>query len=345
MKPLDELLIAWRDGSISAEELKELERLLAEPGAREQLFEEFLMTSTIAESLKVATTAPSSHTKPPIQVRRPIRRIVLWASAAAVLIAAAGLSIYWLNQPRSSFEIVAGSALVDQKKNGPIGENSVVACAGDVPVTVRFPDGSAMELAPSGTTVMHRRSVDLNAGKARFKVQKDPQGQEPFNVRTSVGTVTVKGTEFTVELQPQHSQGESNMKTSAIIMAVAVLAGSVSVEYDGSHYALDMGQSRAFGEEKPTATASLPEGLKGFKGTVNGTVVRVDKESIVVKSTAMVKLGAKDGEVTLITKDIKDMPEIKADDQVYVLASEVDGKLVATKVIKPKSNKKTSVEK
>lgn len=127
------------------------------------------------------------------------------------------------------------------------------------------------------------------------------------------------------------------MKGAAIIMAVTVLTGTVSVEFDGSHYALSMGQSRAFGEDKET-TAALPEGLKGFKGTVNGQVVSVDKDSFVLKMTST-KAGLNEKEVVVVTKDVKDMPELQAKDSVYAMVSEVEGKLVATKVIKAKSTK------
>lgn len=350
MKSIDELLIAWRDESITAAELKELERLLAEPGARERLFEEFLTTATIAEALKVDTASPKVRDLKQRPAARPAPRFRWWpgAVAAAVMLATA-IYFYATSQAPSGFQIVAGSALVDQKKDGPIGENSVVECEGSNSATIRFPDGSTMDLAASSSSVLHRRSVDLKAGKASFQIQKVQNVADAFSVKTAVGSVTVVGTKFSVELQPKgkNTQGGTEMR-SAIVMAVAVLAGSVSVEFNGSHYALAMGQSRAFGADTDAAPAvanndtkpTLPAELKGFNSGINGQVVSVSKDSIVLKlgpSSKKEYADLKDKEVVLITKDVKNLPELKAGDKVYGSAAEVDGQLVAKSLAKLKA--------
>ena len=353
MKSIDELLIAWRDETITAAELKELERLLAEPGARERLFEEFLTTATIAEALKVETSAPAIR-----RVSQPRKswwiapRLLLGAAAAVLLLIAGAIYLNSQSQPQPQaqasapreFQIVAGSALVDQKKDGPISENSVVACEGNDSATIRFPDGSTMDLAPSSSTVLHRRSVELKAGKASFEIQKVQQAADAFSVKTEVGSVTVVGTKFSVELQPQrqNTQGGTKVKRAALILAVSVLAGSVRVDYDGSHYVLAMGQSQAFGEDKDTPPA-LPEALKGFSGTMNGEVVKVGKDSIVLKlhpgNVQFQKLGVGGKEVTINIKDVQNPPELQANDGVYATVSEANGQLNATKLIKTKSSK------
>src|SRR5437868_5789259 len=127
MKSIDELLIAWRDGSITPEESKELERLLAEPGGRESLFDDFMMTATITEALRIDARSP--------EVQRDQQRSTSWwrraripVAAAAVVLLLAGVAIYFRFTTRAprGFEIVAGSALVDQKEDGPIREKSNV---------------------------------------------------------------------------------------------------------------------------------------------------------------------------------------------------------------------------
>jgi len=128
MKPIDELLIAWRDESITAAELKELEQLLAEPGARERLFEEFLVTATIAEALKVATASP--QVRPDPQHREPAKRsasrFVLWAAAAVLLLIAGATYLSLTSRTPRDSKTVAKPAPVDQKKDGPITEKPVV---------------------------------------------------------------------------------------------------------------------------------------------------------------------------------------------------------------------------
>jgi ferric-dicitrate binding protein FerR (iron transport regulator) len=341
MKSIDELLIAWRDETITAEELKELERLLAEPGAREQLFDEFLTTAAITEALTVEAKAKTELQPRQPKSKWPVSRFLPWAAAAVVLLAAGAAYFISTAPSASSFQIVAGVAMVDQKKNGPIVENSLVESEAGDSATIRFPDGSSMELAPASSSVVHRRSVDLKAGKASFDVQhvQNAHGNaDAFSVKTPVGTVTVSGTKFTVELKPkgQSSSEGTQTKSSAVVLAVSVEAGSVSVNYDGTNHVLSMGQSQAFGADDAPA---LPPALKGFNGTVNGVVVRVGKDSIVVMSTALVKMGVKKGEVEVIVKDVKDLPELKVNNLVYATVSEVDGHLVATKVIKGKSSK------
>jgi hypothetical protein len=134
---------------------------------------------------------------------------------------------------------------------------------------------------------------------------------------------------------------------SAIVMAVAVLAGSVSVDFNGSNFVLAMGQSKVFGAdaEAPTvakndAKPTLPPELKGFNSGLNGHVVSVNKDSIVLKlgpSSKSEYAGLKDKEVVLIVKDVKNLPELKAGDQVYGAAAEVDGQLVAKALYKAKA--------
>ncbi len=352
MKSLDELLLAWRDESITADELKELERLLAEPANRERLYDEFVGTATLVEALKVSAAAPElPRSAPPRVTPLPARRYLAW-SAAAVLLFCAGATYFYLAnmavKPHGGFELVSGSALVNEKRDGSISDSSVVACDAGNAATIRFPDGSMMDLASSSSSILHSRSVELKSGKASFQIQKAPDAEHAFRVSTEVGLITVLGTQFSVELQPkgQNTQGETTMKRAAMIMAVSVLAGSVSVDFNGSRSVLTMGQSQAFGDDKDAAPAvaatpaTLPTELKGYSGTMNGSVVKAGTDSIVLKlSIAFKKMGLNDKEVDVVVKDVKDLPELKAGDNVYLTVAEVDGHLVAKTVFKAKNSR------
>jgi hypothetical protein len=162
-------------------------------------------------------------------------------------------------------------------------------------------------------------------------------------VKTPVGAVTVVGTKFSVELQPNTNiEGGTNVKRASIILAVSVLAGTVNVNYDRSNHVLTIGQSQAFGDDKD-APLALPEALKGFNGIMNGEVVKVDKDSIVLKlaigNVAFKKLGVTGKEVTINVNDVKNPPELQPNDRVYVTVSEADGQLRAKDISRVKASK------
>jgi ferric-dicitrate binding protein FerR (iron transport regulator) len=344
MKTMEELLIAWREETITADELKHLEQMLAERDGRARLFEEFLETSIIVEAIKTAPVSSGAGTN--IKPRKTWRHGGLTPVAAAVVLIVTGaLFLYWPKSANEEFQLTAGSVLVDRKKNGPIVDNSIIECEGSVPATIQFPDGSNMELAPSSSAVVHRRSVELNSGKATFQVKKTSGVADDFSVITEAGTVATPDATFSVELQSKelNKNGGANVKKAAIVLSVAVLAGSINVTYEGSHYVLAMGQSQAFGDEKQ-AVPPLPEALKGYKGTVAGTVISVGKDSFVLK-LSIPKDGFKDKEVLVLTKNVKDPPVLAANDRVYAVVTQADDHLNATQVTKAKSTRNSDTPK
>ena len=76
-----------------------------------------------------------------------------------------------------------------------------------------------------------------------------------FSVRTLVGAVTVTGARFSVRVE---EQGGDAMKldrgTLGLVMTVAVMLGSVDVEWNGETYSLGAGARRAFGDSAGAAT-------------------------------------------------------------------------------------------
>jgi hypothetical protein len=88
----------------------------------------------------------------------------------------------------------------------------------------------------------------LQEGAARFAVTK---GKGQFRVETPLGTITVLGTEFVVELLPAPTTGEAEMKSAKLItaMAVAVFTGSVEVEMMNHRFVLGAGESSVFAKD------------------------------------------------------------------------------------------------
>ncbi|MHC4914356.1 MAG: FecR domain-containing protein [Planctomycetota bacterium] len=157
------------------------------------------------------------------------------------------------------------------------------------PAVVRLADGSRAELAAAARAVLHgpvgdvRQVLRLEEGKGTFTAER---AARQFRVETPVGRVTVTGTKFSVELRELRAKGDREMKGKlALAMAVTVMAGSVSVEYDGRTKTLTAGESRVFGAEgERPREGGLPEGVRGFSGKVRGVVVaKGDKDTFTFK--------------------------------------------------------------
>ncbi|MHC5054190.1 MAG: hypothetical protein ACYTKD_05685 [Planctomycetota bacterium] len=82
------------------------------------------------------------------------------------------------------------------------------------------------------------------------KVEHDPRA---FRVTTSLGSVTVTGTQFSVELR-EEKEARSEER---LVMLVAVSSGSVSVEHEGESVALTAGERRAFPPLPPRGAYSV----------------------------------------------------------------------------------------
>jgi len=138
------------------------------------------------------------------------------------------------------------------------------------------------------------------------------------------------------------------MRKAAIILAVAVLAGGINLNFGGSRRALNMGVGQVFGDDNIPNDNFVPDEATGFSGTLSAQVVqtRADKWFVikVVKVTGFstknkTKLNAKD--LTAVWKDkytnilgVKGMPELKAGDMVTVVAYQFEKHLRSTRVSK-----------
>jgi len=308
------LLADYLDGTIDAagrEELAgEVERDPAAARAFEQAvgFEALLVAahtepppeSVLAERLgRRAEPAPVLMLAPD---RRPAfgRARALAAAAAAILIAAGVWAAVGLFGPGTPVSVpvpppappnvvLAGKVLVDGVESAAAGNGARVEVLGDQPAEIRLADGSNAVLAPKSLAVLHgpvgevRQVVELTGGKGDFRVEKEPR---QFKVETPLGSVTVLGTRFSVELRP--GEGEKKGKPS---LAVAVTDGTVEVNYAGKPETLAAGASKVFPEEprKEPPKSGLPDGAVGFAGLLKGAVTAKADRGIDFKVTEVVK--------------------------------------------------------
>ena len=149
----------------------------------------------------------------------PARGRWLAAAAAVLLLAAGTLVLLFSNTPPTPGPTPPVQVATWQSKRARSGSTASASSladqvlfevVGDEPAVIRMADGSRAELLPgpaaccAGAGGPVRPEVELAEGEGKFSV---PKGQGQFRVETAVATVTVVGTEFTVNLQPVAAAG------------------------------------------------------------------------------------------------------------------------------------------
>ena len=256
---LDALLDAYLLGEADAAQAADLEAMLrADSEARRALVERAMLEVHLYRACAVDSQSAAERSLPAAPARRGLKRAWLAGLAVAAAVAVAVGATLLLRRGRraeGSHEVVSGAVVVAGSPVTRIPGGSSVRVAGTAPAVIRLSDRSQATLEPSSRAVLHgrmaeaREVVELIEGGGRFLV---PKGRGRFEVRTSVGRVTVLGTEFSVRLVPEghDGQGGEPMKTRHVLMAVAVLAGSVQVEVGGRAVVLGVGGSRVFAAER-----------------------------------------------------------------------------------------------
>ncbi|MHC4249093.1 MAG: FecR domain-containing protein [Planctomycetota bacterium] len=211
-----------------------------------------------------ASTPPPVVAPKRVSVHRrigPVRRAstYVWLGVAATLlvgVAVALVALAWGGKSREGPRLLTGAVEVDGARRSEIAPGELVSVVADAPAVVRLDDMSTAEFAPGSRAVFRggrgevRQLVELRAGKGTFRVEHDPRA---FEVTTSLGSVTVTGTEFTVELREETlARAEARL-----VMLVAVAAGSVSVEHEGERTALTTGERRSFPPLPPVGAYSV----------------------------------------------------------------------------------------
>jgi len=235
---------------------------------------------------------------------RSRRKVLSWAAGLAAA-ASLLLAVTVLQRPSTgtgklntaagrSSDVLSGNVLVNGAQVPTVAEGSTVSVAGETLAVVRLTDGSRAELEPATSAVLHGRAqgmrqlIELVKGGGTFRVE---HAQGDFRVVTKLGSVTAVGTEFSVRILPPHDLGEtrpgasgsgaSGMKSCGATLAVAVLVGTVQVEFGGRTLLLHRGENCVFGDDQAvpaTAPAKVPS-------TVAATSVPTGK-------TLEIKLGA-----------------------------------------------------
>ena len=288
----EELLARLADGEATGEEARELAAALrADPERRRKLVEWLLLEVQLYK-----ITAGARGAAQAAQLRRqPLsRRLKVWAPAAAAALLV-GATAWWALLPATQagrYELAAGAISAPRlEEQVPFQVTSLA------PARLNLPCGAAVELQNGSQAVLHGRSegarqtVELRAGAGRFMV---PAGKGAFIVDTPLGSVTVVGTEFTVELRrPERKpKGESEMSSRmAVALVVAVVAGAVQVNYDGKSVVLSAGQKQAFAKEG--------EGGGPRRSQVNGNFLRLDGSNVVLEQRK--GEGGQTAEVTVAT--------------------------------------------
>jgi len=271
-----QLIDKYIDGRASAADLAELDRrLVAERGVADVFaaisrmdawlalhFRQEKDVRNIGEILQAVEAAqPAAGARPGAASRW--RSLWPWAAAAAAIVALIGGIAAWLyvSGPAATLnEVLDGRVLVAGAEVTRIPDGAKVSVPESGPAAIRLTDGSRATFDASSEAVLHGRSaaqqqlVELVAGGGTFQVVK---GAGRFEVKTALGRVTALGTEFSVRLLATEGRGKDGKEERPLpgrtSMAVAVMSGTVRVEFGGEMHVLVAGQNRRFvsgGERK-----------------------------------------------------------------------------------------------
>lgn len=265
----EQLIQSYLDGCCLPAELAELASLLvddpqvADAFARASRFEGLLdqhLVERRAESdllveVLSAKSATSNRNRPAPAGRFPSASFLWRGLTAAVLLIAAGGSIWWKRTDStndSGHQVVSGRVLVNGVEASIIPDGSQVEVLGAAAATIRLSDGSAAQLSPATAAVIRDGSagpvVELDHGSGKFRSQNPGHS---LRVDTPAGVVLGRGTEFAVDLQSPAHTGVNSMNSNLLaLLTVAVLTGQVEVQSTDQKVKVSSGESRAFPVEK-----------------------------------------------------------------------------------------------
>jgi ferric-dicitrate binding protein FerR (iron transport regulator) len=257
---LDALILRYLDGALDENARRELETRLRDGAVAERLavlasdqmeLRRLLKSTAVAEDVARFARAPGKQFPARLSKTQARKRrwVAIGALAAATVLLVAAM--FWAFRPGLRLE--EGLVSVAGVETSRLREGERFSVVGDRPAVLRLGDGSRVQLEVGSEGVAHGRAngtrqlFELKHGAGRFKVEK---GMGIFRVETPSGKVTVLGTEFDVKLQPGASKGEDNMNgKAALTLVVAVVVGSVQVDWSGDSVKLSAGQKQAFAAE------------------------------------------------------------------------------------------------
>jgi len=300
-----ELIERYLDLRLKGHEWAELEQRLVDPDAAEAFAQATRLDAGL-EALLCESAAATDVTRlfrhvedvreTPTGPRRR-RAVPSWkvaaAYAAAVVLLAVGVWLFVRRGTDPEKEVIArkphtvlsGEVYADGATRQSFADGATIEVSDAGPATIRLSDGSEAGFAAASRAVFHgstdgkRQVVELVEGGGTFRVTKQKDLEDLFEVKTIIGCVTVLGTEFTVQiLDSEYSEtlnstekGEEDMKAKTALMAVVVLSGMVQVDVAGKKYTLTGGDGQVFGEEgerKGTVVTGHVKAVDAKRGTI-----------------------------------------------------------------------------
>ncbi len=244
-------LIEYLDGEAPPESRRRVERDLSlDPLARDLFHRLCRQRLMLAQILR---TAPKT--------RKPAFRLS-WQVAAALLLFTATVALLWTPPdpaPEPVTQVLGGTAFAGGRVIRTIPPHTPVDTGDDSGAEIRLREGTTVALEPRSSAIFHgpstgaREVVALRRGSARFEV---PRSRDEVQVRTSMGLMTVRSAEFTVELVPGPHKGGTSME-SLLAIVVSVLAGSVQVDVAGHSTLVSVGETCAFAADGAVAGSLL----------------------------------------------------------------------------------------
>jgi hypothetical protein len=193
------------------------------------------------------------------------------AAAAVLALAALGIALHFRNDSEApGVQVLSGRVRYNGSEAEFVPNGQWLENAGDTPAVMRLADGTRVTLKPAGVLRASGKSgaglaVEVDSGTATFLC---PERGGRLSVRTAVGEVNAVNGEFTVELKERDEQpweGDTEMsKQDVMALTLAVVAGTVSVRFDGDEFQVSAGGSRVFAAEGKVADKGDPA-LKGEK--------------------------------------------------------------------------------
>ncbi|MGD0897065.1 MAG: FecR domain-containing protein [Thermoguttaceae bacterium] len=255
------------------------------------------------------------------------------ATVAALLVVCV-LAVWWTTGRRYPAPEASGSyKLLDAAEV----RRGAVLVTEDQPASLALGGYCQVRLEPNTALRIEGRkgAEEVLLEKGAVKCDVNP-GVGAFAVRSRVGTVSVTGTSFSASLLERKTAETGPGSPAAVwMLAVAVAAGSVSVDYNGSVFKLSAGLQQVFGEE-PGAGPNQPVSPGGTgKVTITGMARALGEAS------GNLNPGVANATLTVTANDTKVVYYVSGWAGV-ILAKQADGKKAeVTGVLVEKDGRKT----
>ncbi|MFC1479095.1 FecR domain-containing protein [Planctomycetota bacterium] len=235
MERLRELLLKWDEGIISRDEAEELKTLLQDPENRREMVEELFLTGEISEFLKEEKSIPEkSKFSEEVSVTSSGRILrqqrksgkwkpgIVWASAAACLVIAAGAFLYNLYEAGRTDELIhaklieiKGGITINRDGNRIPGAESTELYSGDrietgkgARVNVKYSNEETSISILEKTRIEFRqedgaKKIKLDQGSISCTVAPQPKDKKAV-IQTPQAELKILGTVFSLYVNKEN---------------------------------------------------------------------------------------------------------------------------------------------